>query len=228
VYLHSGAVQLRLENALAAELFQRLAHACGGLRQHRADRTAHLQGERVQCHRSAGQACRGDRSKVAAQHRRAPYRGGGNLRRGGDGIGHHAGQRALAQLAGQQPTQERLLDFGCRREQSADQLGAPRLRALAGYGADRREGGVDIGHGQAWLSRGRRQRPQSRPADTDLALRQLSGKPGHDDRDQLGIGFGLAQQLGDPCDLGQPRRRAANVSRGRRHIDQQHSPPLHA
>jgi hypothetical protein len=127
VHLHPCAIQLCLERCCAAEFFERLGDACRGLRQHRADRSAHSQGERVQCHCAAGKARGGDRGQVSAQHRRAPHGGGGDLRGGGDRIGHHARQRALTQLTGEQPSQKRLLDLGCGREQSGNKLGASRL-----------------------------------------------------------------------------------------------------
>ena len=56
VDLHPRTVQLRLENGCAAVTFERIGHTCRGLRQHRADRPADPQRERVQRRRSAGQA----------------------------------------------------------------------------------------------------------------------------------------------------------------------------
>ena len=47
----------------------------------------------------------------------------GTSRRGRDGLQHHPFQRALAQLAGQQPAQEGLLVRGGRAEQLAEQRG---------------------------------------------------------------------------------------------------------
>ncbi len=95
----------------------------------------------------------------------------------GDRVGHDPGQRALAQLAAQQPQQKGLLGFGRGGEQPRDEFGAPRLRPFARYGADLGEGGVDAGDGQRRLRRRRRSRPQRGPADADLALPQLTGEP---------------------------------------------------
>ena len=68
----------------------------------------------------------------------------------------------------------------------AEQLGAPGLRALARDGADLGERRVDGRHRQRRLRRRIGQRAQRRPADADLALRQLPGQPGHHDATSRG------------------------------------------
>ena len=118
VNLHPRAVQLRFENRCAAVAFERIGHAGRGLRQHRADRPAHPQGERLQRRRSTGQAGRRDRRQIPAQHRGALHRGGRDACGLGDGVGHDPGQRALAQFAAEQAQQKGLLGFG-RRERTA-------------------------------------------------------------------------------------------------------------
>ena len=121
-----------------------------------------------------GQHSGRDRRQVAAEHGRAAHCRSGNIGGLGDGVGHHSEQRALTEFTAEQATQERLLGVGGPAEQSRDQLGAPRLRALARDRADLAEPGVDLQDGQRRL-RGRRwQRAQRGPADTDLALRQLA------------------------------------------------------
>ncbi len=108
---------------------------------------------------------------------------------------------------------------------SATQPRPAGLRALARDRADLGERGVDGGDRQRRLLRGRRQRPQRRPADADLALRQLAGQPGHDDGDQprVAVLAGPGEQIGDAGDLGQPRRGGADVGRRGGDVDQQHT-----
>ena len=119
VDLHAGAVELRLENRCAAEAFERFGDTGRGLGQHRADRAADPQGELRPAPPSPPvSAGGGDRGQVAAEHRRATHRRGRDVRGLGHRVGHHAGQRALAQLAAEQAPQERLLDLGCRGEQT--------------------------------------------------------------------------------------------------------------
>ena len=148
VDLHACAIQLGLENRRAAMAFERVVDAGRGLRQHRADRPAHPQGEGFQRRRSAGQCGSRHRRQVPAEHRGALYRGGGKGGGFGDGVGHDPGQRTLAQLPAQQPQQEGLFGFGRGAAQSRDQCRAPRLGPLARYGADLGEGGIDAGDGQ--------------------------------------------------------------------------------
>ena len=45
----------------------------------------------------------------------------GSARGLGDGVGHHPGERALPQLAAEEPAQERLLGLRCRGEQVRDE-----------------------------------------------------------------------------------------------------------
>ena len=83
-------------------------------------------------------------------------------------------------------------------------------------------------HGQRRLVRRGRQRAQRRPADPDLALRQLPGQPGHHDGDQLRVVLGAcaAQQVGDAGDLGQPRRSRADLGRRGGDVNELHEPSL--
>ena len=148
VDLHPGAVQLGLENRCAAELFECIDHAGGGLRQHRTHRLSDLQREIGEGVGAAGQRRGGDGRQIAAQHRRPSDRRRGNAGRPGHRIGHHTGQRALSQFAAQQPPQKRLLGLGGGAEQIGDQRGAARLRTPACRGADLGERRVDVRHGQ--------------------------------------------------------------------------------
>ena len=117
--------------------------------------------------------CR-DRRQIAAQHRGALYRRGGDVRGLGDRVGHDPGQRALAQLAAQQPPQKGLFGFGRGGEERRNEFGAPRLRPLPDTAPISEKVAstpvtVSVGCGRCL-----RLRPQRGPADTDLALPQIT------------------------------------------------------
>ena len=212
--LHPCAVQLGLENRCAAVTFQRVGHAGRGLCQHRADRLADPQRQRVQGRRAAGQrgAATAGRSPPSIAARCTG--GGGDVGGLGHRVGHDPGQRALTQLAAEQPQQKHLLGFGCRGEQCGDEFGAPRLGPLARHRADRREGGVDAGDGQHRIA------ARAAAATAATPSRHRSGAAAahrrartRRSRHQPRVGRGAAQQLGDARDLGQPRGGAAHVER---------------
>jgi hypothetical protein len=124
-----------------------------------------------------------------------------------DRLDHHAFQRALVQLAGQQPGQESALGGGGPAEQVGQQPPAARLGAGPSYRADLREHRIGLGHGQRRHSEpggGRlvQQIPQRRVADPDLPLQQFAGQEGDHDRDLRRAGG--AQQFGDLVDLDAP------------------------
>ena len=121
VDLDAGPVQLGLENRFAAESFECFGDSGRGLGQHRPDGPADPQRELGQRRLAAGQGGRRDGRQIAAQHRRAAHRRGGYACGLGDRVGHHAGQRALAQFAAEKPAQERLLGVRCRGEQVRDE-----------------------------------------------------------------------------------------------------------
>ena len=148
VDLHARPVELGLENRFTAEAFEGVVHTGRGLGEHRADRPPDPQGELVEGRRPAGQRRRRNRGQVAAEHGGAAHRGGRDAGRLGDGVGHHPAQRALPQFAAEQPAQEHLLGLGRGGEQPAEQVGPPRLRSLAGDGADVGERRIDRRHRQ--------------------------------------------------------------------------------
>ena len=125
--LYPGAVELRIENRCAAQAFERVGDAGGGLGKHRAHRPPDPQGELLQCRLPAGQRRGRHRRQITGEHRSAPHRRGGNAGGLGHRVGHHADQGALAQFPAEQASQESLLGLGGRAEQSGDQFGAARL-----------------------------------------------------------------------------------------------------
>jgi hypothetical protein len=74
--------------------------------------------------------------------------GRGQAGRGGDGVEHHALERALAQLADEQADEKVLLGGGGTGEQRLQRRAARGGRALAGGGGDLGEGGVDLAQRQ--------------------------------------------------------------------------------
>ena len=148
VDLDACAVQLRLENRCAAETFECFGDARRGLREHGAHRPADCEGELFQCCLATGERRGGHRRQGPAEHGRTPHRSGGDACRLGHRIGHHPDQGTLAQLSAKKAAQKRLLLFGRRREQSRDELGPPRLRALPCDRPDLREAGVGVEHGR--------------------------------------------------------------------------------
>ncbi len=152
-----------------------------------------------------GQGRHRHRRQVTREHRGAPQLSLRKTGGSGDGIGHHAGQCALAQFSLQKTTQERLLDGGCGGEQPGQKLGPLLLGAFPCDRADLGERRIDTRHGESRLIGRWWQGAQRGPSDTDLPLGQLARQPGDDDRDLVCVaGRRSAQQGCDAGDLRQP------------------------
>jgi hypothetical protein len=96
---------------------------------------------------------------------------GGHVRRCGDRFQHHALQRALAQLAGEQPLQEPLLVRRRGTEQRLELRGAAGRRAGARRGRQRVEPGLDVRDPRPGRGAGRHlQAGERAPARTEPAL----------------------------------------------------------
>ena len=228
VDLNPGTVELGFEDGRPAEFLEGVGDIGRGLGEHRAHRSADLERELVECGPAAGKHLRGDRREVPTQHRGPPDLGRANVRGLRDRIGHQTDERALAELAAEQSTQERLFGFGRGGKDRVDQLRPAGLGALAGDRADLGERGVDAAHRQRGFGRRRRQRPQRRPAHPDLTLRQLTGQPRDDDGDERRVRLGRRspEQLGDAGDLGRARRHGTDVSGRGGDVDEMHVPSL--
>jgi hypothetical protein len=221
VDLDPRAVELRLEHRFPAEALERVVHPGRGLREHRADGPTDAKLELTQRLGAAGKRSGRNCRKGTAEHGGAPNLRSGHVRGAGYGVGHDADQRALPEVAAQQPAEEGLLDIAGRAEQRAQCGRAPGLRALARYGLDLGERRVDAEDGQRGRPGRGRQRPQGGVTDADLALRKFAGQPRHDDRDLVRLGS--REQRGDSRDLGQPRRRGADLGGRGGDVDQQHA-----
>jgi hypothetical protein len=194
-----------LRRATGADLGQGFFDTRGAGREHRPDRPAHLQAEGVQRVPPARECRDGHRPERAAQHHRPANLSHGHGSRPGHRLGHHALQRTLPQLAGQQAVKELLLDLGGPAEQLADQRLSRGRRSLAGDRADRGETRVHLGQGQRGGRRRGEPAPQRGPAHTDLPLRQLPGQVRDGDRHLKRPG--LAQRGRERLDLGEPGAR---------------------
>ena len=222
VHLDPGAVQLPLHRG-RTDPVERLGDALRRLRQHRQHRSADLEPERGQGGGAAGQRGRRDRAQVTAEHHRPADVVRPQPRRPGDGVDHHAGQRALAKLADEQLAQEALLRRGGPGEDPGEQPAALRLRPGAALPADPLERRVHLGHAERRLRGRRRDVAQRRPAHPDLTLPQLPGEEGHRHRHLPRPRPG--QRPGEPLDLAEPGRGGRHRVRGVREIAQQH--PAH-
>ena len=87
------------------------------------------------------------RHQSTGHHRCPPHLGCGELRGLRDGVQHHPFQRALPQLADQQPNQKLLLAHGGVSKQLGEQLFAHRERAAAAGSRDALQRVVDLTDG---------------------------------------------------------------------------------
>lgn len=219
--LDPHAVELPLDRGGRTGLLQGGGHAGRALREHRRDRPPDLQVERLQLRDAAAERGRADGGQRAAQGQGPAHLGRGHVRGHGDRLDHHPVERSLAQLARQQPVQERLLLPGEGAEQLAEQLTARRLRTGARLRLDAFEQGVDLRQGRRGDLTRLGEVGQAPPAHPDLALRQLTRQVGDGD---LGlVRSHPAEQLGEVPDLGEPSR-VRGDGRGRPgKVDQQHT-----
>ena len=220
VDLDAHAVELPLDGR-GAELLHRGRDVGGGGGEHRAQRAADLEAERLQRVDTAGDRGRRHRPEVAAQHQRPPQVGGGDLGGARGRVRHHALERALAQLARQQRAQEALLALGRLLEQRGQRRAPGRLRAGPAEAADARERGVDLAHAQRRPERRRGQLPQRRPADADLALAQLARQERDGDRGL--VRRGRAQHRGQRLDLAAAGARRGDGLGGGDEVGEQHA-----
>ena len=221
MHLHARAVELVVDRDRRGGLRQRGLDVDGGAREHRRERAPDLEPDRVEARAPVGQRDGGDRGEVAVQHERAAHRRDGHPGGLRHRVRHHTRQRALAQLAAQDPHEEPLLVRVRAGEQRLHRRPAGGDRARPSQGAHRAERRLDLGDRQPAGGGGGGPLPQQRPADADLALGQLTRQPRHDGGD-LG-GAGRAQQVGERGDLRGARRRRRHGGRGGDELAQLHT-----
>jgi hypothetical protein len=103
VHLDARAVHLVLDADPGPELGERGVQALGRARQHGPDRAADLGRHRFHRSGAAGEGEPRRFGEAAREEERPAHRGRRDLGGGGHGLQHHAVERALPQLAGEQP-----------------------------------------------------------------------------------------------------------------------------
>ena len=102
------AVELPLHRR-RADAGESVVEVVAGLREHRLDRAQHCEAEPGQPFRALADRGGGHRPDLAREHDRPPDLSGGKVRGFRDRLHHHARERALAQLAEDEPDEEPLL-----------------------------------------------------------------------------------------------------------------------
>ena len=153
-----------------------------------------------------GEREHGGAAEVAREHRGAADDVDRDPGRGGDGVGHHPGQRALAELAGEQPADEVDLGLGGAGEEVGEQRLAGRLRPGTRGAGQLGEDPVDLEDLDRGLGGGLDVLPVGRsPADADATLARRAGE--EPDRHLDLVGIERAQELGERSHLRLPRAR---------------------
>ena len=152
-----------------------------------------------------GEGDRGHRGEVAGEHGGPPHRRGGQRRGPSDGVGHEARERALPELAEQQPADQLGFGLGGRREQRGQAGAAGARRSRAGERGEVVERGVEVAHGEDRARGGLDvDLADGRPPDTDAALAGRACQ--QRDRGHHLVGRQPGEQVGEQRDLGRPRR----------------------
>jgi hypothetical protein len=173
-------------------------------------RSADLQAEAGETDRAGRHRGDGDGRGRTAEHRRPPngrQRDAGGLR---DRVEHHAFQRALPQLARQQPAKELLLVAGGPAQQAVHELAACGRRARPGQSRRRLQRRIDLDDGEGRLGGRWGSVAERGPADPGPALAWLAGQPRHENRRVLGAAG--PQQVGQPGHLRRPGARRGDVA----------------
>ncbi len=126
VHLDAGTVQLELDGHLGAQLRKRRLQALGRARQHRPDGAADGRHDGIEGGGAPDEGRTGRLGQPSGEHERSAHGGRGHVGGRRDRLQHHAFQRALAQLPGEQAPEEPLLVLRGRTEQGGELLGAPR------------------------------------------------------------------------------------------------------
>ena len=190
-------------------------------REHRLQRAQEAEADRGQCLLSAAEGQGGDLRQIARQHRCSPHHRWGHTRRPGHRVDHDPFERALAQLAQEQPAQEVGLRFRRPSEQVGQGLGAGGAGAGPFEGRQRVQGPVQVADGERRVGRRRdRHGGERRPPDADASLARLPAEQG-DGRRHLVAGQ-RAEQLGEDGHLPGAGGRGAHPPGGGDEVGQEH------
>ncbi len=201
VHLDARAVELPFHRG-GSRRGERFADRRRARGEHRLHRPEHLQpdfGQRI--HTTHERALRSG-GEVAAEHGGAANGVGRDVGGAGDRVGHQPGQRALAELTGEQAHHEIGFRGGRTIEEPAQDRLPPCSRSRAARGFDLVERVIELGdrhgrlgHGSLLVAHGR----QRRPADPDPALARLTRQQADDRRDL--VVRALAQHRRERVDL---------------------------
>ena len=221
VRLDAGAIELVLERR-ATKRAERILDVGRGLGEHRLDRSEQLDPEAVHACPALRERGLGDHPEVTGHHDGAPDVADREPGGFGDRLDHQAFERALAQLAEQQPDQKILLVGGRAGKQLTQQpraLGAGALAADLDEAIQRR---VEIGKRERGCGgRGRAARcAQGRMADADPALARHARE--HADRGVDPGGRAAAEEARQLLDLEQSPGTRGDPPRGQDDVVQLH------
>ena len=171
MHLDARAIHLPFECDLTRKSLERLIDVVRRLREHRCDGRHHLELETLQSRRAGFESRPRDGAEIAFVHGGAPHFRQRHAGDGRDRVDHDADERALPQLAHQQPHQKLLLLAGCAPEQRLQGSRASRARAAAANRRQFLEQAIDFDDVKAWSGRGvRRTGTQRRWTDADTPL----------------------------------------------------------
>ena len=196
----------------------------GRIGEHRLDRLKRRQRKRREAGFAVGERGARHRREVAGEHRRAPDPSGRNARCACDGVGQHAFERALPELAEQQTEEEVLLVGGRGTHQLAQELQPGRGRSRAGNRRDAIEQQVNRGELETRrVNRWHAARAgEHGAANLHPTLTRLAAQKRDHDRDL--VGRHAAQQIGQVRHLLQPARGAGDRPGNRHHRVETHPP----
>ena len=145
VHLEARAVELPLDHG-RRDALEGFRHAGSRLGEHRLDGTEELEPEACQAGRALGQRDLRHPLQAACEHRRAANLRGRHACRLRDRLDHDALERALAELAVDDPAKEPLLRLRCAPEELVELLLAHALRSGPRGRAQAVEHGGDLEH----------------------------------------------------------------------------------
>ena len=163
----------------------------------------------------------GHRPQCPGDHDRAADLGRRHFRGRGDGLGEHAVEGALAQLAADQAGQQSLFGRRCPRHQPPEPIPAGRRGAAAAFGGDPFELGVDLADLKRRLRRRWGQVAERGVAQAGPPLAQLAGQERDDDGNL--VRTRPAQAVGQQPGLGQPARLPGDRRGGLGQVVEQHN-----
>ena len=223
MHLHARPVELVFERR-GPERREPARDVLGRAREHRAHGLEQPQLEARESRRAVRERGRGHGRDSAREHDRAAHVRGRQPGGRGDRVAHHAFERALAQLADEQPREEALLALGRVTKQRLEDL-APAIRAaLARDARESLEPCARRADRERRVRRGRNaaQVVDRRGTEPEPPARQRAREPR--DRGLALVGAERAQARDEQLDLREPAARRGNAVRGLDERGELHGP----